>query len=58
MGAAAPPAHDRRTAERPFRDHPAAPDRPPAPAAAAPVAAVHDRVHDRVRDRIQGRPRR
>ncbi|GAA4103224.1 hypothetical protein GCM10022214_81850 [Actinomadura miaoliensis] len=44
----------RRAKERaPTRPHPAAPDRPPALALAAPVAAVYDRV----RDRIQGRPR-
>ncbi|GAA2710843.1 hemerythrin domain-containing protein [Micromonospora olivasterospora] len=37
----------------PTRPHPHAPDRPPALALAAPVAAIYDRL----RDRMQGRPR-
>ncbi|MFF9219225.1 hemerythrin domain-containing protein [Streptomyces viridosporus] len=41
----------KRTA--PTRPHPNAPDRPPALALAAPMAAAYDRV----RDRLQGRPR-
>jgi hemerythrin superfamily protein len=40
----------KRTA--PTRPHPNAPDRPPALALAAPVAAIYDRL----RDRLQGRP--
>lgn len=37
----------------PTRPHPMAPDRPPALALAAPVAAIYDRL----RDRLQARPR-
>jgi hemerythrin superfamily protein len=37
----------------PTRPHPHAPDKPPALALAAPVAAIYDRL----RDRLQGRPR-
>ncbi|WP_236243723.1 hemerythrin domain-containing protein [Streptomyces sp. CC228A] len=37
----------------PTRPHPHAPEEPPAPALAAPVAAAYDRL----RDRLQGRPR-
>ncbi|SCL29730.1 Hemerythrin HHE cation binding domain-containing protein [Micromonospora pallida] len=37
----------------PTRPHPHAPDKPPALALAAPVAAIYDRL----RDRMQGRPR-
>jgi len=43
-------AKAKRTA--PTRPHPAAPDKPPALAMAAPVAAIYDRL----RDRMQGRP--
>ncbi|GAA3494951.1 hypothetical protein GCM10019016_020510 [Streptomyces prasinosporus] len=41
----------KRTA--PTRPHPKAPDKPPALALAAPMAAAYDRM----RDRLQGRPR-
>ena len=37
----------------PTRPHPHAPDRPPALALAAPIAAFYDRI----RDRLRGRPR-
>ncbi|SCL34024.1 Hemerythrin HHE cation binding domain-containing protein [Micromonospora rhizosphaerae] len=37
----------------PTRPHPHAPDKPPALALAAPVAAIYDRL----RDRMEGRPR-
>nr|WP_307805443.1 hypothetical protein [Streptomyces spirodelae] len=49
------PGRELGKAERaaPSRPHPHAPDQPPAPAMAAPVAGVYDRL----RDRLQGRPR-
>ncbi|MFG3417791.1 hemerythrin domain-containing protein [Micromonospora sp. NPDC048063] len=44
---------DRGKQRAPTRPHPHAPDRPPALALAAPLAAIYDRL----RDRMQGRPR-
>jgi hypothetical protein len=43
---------DRGKRTAPTRPHPAAPDKPPALAMAAPVVALYDRL----RDRLQGRP--
>lgn len=43
---------DKAKQKAPTRPHPAAPDKPPALAMAAPVAAIYDRL----RDRLQGRP--
>ncbi|MBO2457686.1 hemerythrin domain-containing protein [Actinomadura violacea] len=44
---------ERAKRRAPTRPHPSAPDRPPALAMAAPVAAAYDRL----RDRLQSRPR-
>lgn len=44
---------DRAKRTAPTRPHPHAPDRPPALAAAAPVAAIYDRLRDRLQRRTR-----